>query len=269
MYSVVTGEPSRQAALWAAVLASGPDAALSHQSAAELFKLTDEPGSLIHISIPQHRRVSPAAGIVVHRSSRLAEAVHPNLLPRRTRIEETVLDLVAQAADFDSAFGIVCTACQHRTTTVEHIVQAMSRRKKLRWRAELAAALGQVRDGVNSLLEYRYVQLVERPHRLPAAIRQARIVAGSRTRYLDNLYRDYALCVELDGLQAHPDEHRWQDLRRMNSITAEGITVLRYSWTDINKHPCSSAAQVAAVLRSRGWKGAFRRCAPGCAAGSP
>jgi len=46
-------------------------------------------------------------GIVVHRSTRLAEAVHPSLLPSRTRIEETLLDLAQQATTFDAAFGAV------------------------------------------------------------------------------------------------------------------------------------------------------------------
>ena len=116
---------------------------------------------------------------------------------------------------------------------------------------------------MHSLLEFRYVRLVERPHRLPAATRQAR-VSTERDRYLDNLYRRYGVCVELDGLQAHPDDQRWQDLRRVNAITQQGLIVLRYGWTDINSQPCRTAAQVAAVLRQQGWPGPLRRCSPQC-----
>src|SRR5262245_34616095 len=46
VYATFTGEPSRLALLWAAVLRSGPGAALSHPSAAELFQLTGAPSSL-------------------------------------------------------------------------------------------------------------------------------------------------------------------------------------------------------------------------------
>jgi hypothetical protein len=59
---------------------------------------------------------------------------------------------------------------------------------------------------VHSALEFRYVRDVERRHGLPTAIRQARLTAGSRTRYLDNLYEEAGVAVELDGRVAHPAE---------------------------------------------------------------
>lgn len=264
VYSVYTGEPSREAALWAVVLLAGEGAALSHQTAAEIFSITDQPSSLIHVTIPHRRRMSPAAGVVIHRSTRIAEAIHPTLLPPRTRVEETVLDLAEKATVFDAAFGVVCAASQRRLTTCDRVSEAMRRRKKMRWRAELGDALGLTGTGVHSLLEYRYVHLVERAHGLPQAARQAKIVSGGRNRYLDNLYRDYGLSVELDGQQAHPDDQRWLDLRRVNTLTELGMTVLRYGWTDVDRRPCQTAAQIASVLHNLGWPGQARRCGPAC-----
>jgi very-short-patch-repair endonuclease len=269
IYSVFTGRPSRQATLWAAVLSAGPGAALSHQTAAELFRLTDQPSSSIHLTIPRDRRMRPAAGVVIHRSGRVAESVHPTLLPPRTRIEETVLDLVGAARTFEEAFGFVCSACQRRLTTAQCLCEAMSRRTKLRWRTELAVAIRDVSSGVHSVLEYRYVHRVERPHGLPAAARQVRVTSEQRNRYLDNLYRDYGLCVELDGRQAHPDDQRWPDQRRINSIIEQGLTVLRYGWADIDRWPCQVASQVGDVLVRLGWSGRVRPCGSGCAARTP
>ena len=205
-------------------------------------------------------------GAVVHRSTRLADAIHPSLLPPRTRLEETVLDLVDQATNFDVALSVVCSASQRRLTTPAKLLAAMSRRSKLRWRSELIKALGEVGAGVHSILEYRYLHQVERPHGLPQADRQARLDADGRNRYLDNLYRDFALCVELDGLQAHPDEQRWQDLRRINSIIQNGFTVLRYGWIDVNQHACETAVQVGAVMQHLGWQASTRPCNPVCPA---
>ncbi len=264
VYSVSDVRPGRETLLWAAISRAGAGAVLSHETAAELFKLADERCPLIHVSIPGSRRVSPMKGVVVHVSSRLAEATHPSLLPPRTRVEETVLDLVDQAATFDVALGLACAACQRGLTTGPKIVETMARRSKLRWRNELAKALRDIGTGVHSVLEYRYVHKVERPHGLPEAVRQARIFPGGRGRYLDNLYEDYGLCVELDGLQAHPDEQRWQDLRRINSITESGKTVLRYGWIDADRHSCETAVQVAVVLRRLGWQEAPRPCGPAC-----
>ncbi|HET7016301.1 MAG TPA: hypothetical protein VFI65_20430 [Streptosporangiaceae bacterium] len=265
MYFVSGGRPLRQSLLWAAVQRAGSGAALCHETAAELFGFADQPSRMIHVAIPKERRISPMDGVVIHRSSRLAEAIHPTLTPPRTRLEETVLDLVGEATRFESALGLTCCVCQRGLTTVPLVTAAMGRRAKLRWRAELAQALGDIGTGVHSVLEYRYVHKVERPHGLPTAVRQARIAPGGRSRYLDNLYEDYALCVELDGLQAHPDEQRWQDLRRINSITESGKTVLRYGWIDVDRHHCETALQVGSVLQHQGWRNSPLACGPTCA----
>src|SRR5262245_7702648 len=93
VYATFSGELSRAAILWAAVLAAGQGAILSHRSAAELDGLADEPADFVHVMIPAERRLRGLRGIVAHRSRRAAVAAHPALTPPRTRIEETILDL--------------------------------------------------------------------------------------------------------------------------------------------------------------------------------
>jgi hypothetical protein len=119
-------------------------------------------------------------------------------------------------------------------------------------------------DGVHSPLERNYVQGVERAHGLPAARRQARRADGSGTRYLDNLYEGYDLCVELDGRAAHPAESRWRDTHRDNANLLHDTRTLRYGWPDATAHRCRTAAEVAGVLRRHGWTGTPRACGPGC-----
>ena len=145
---------------------------------------------------------------------------------------------------------------------------ALDRRKKVRYRVELEAALSDVADGAFSLLEYRYVHGVERPHGLPAARRQAPVALGGSRRYLDNHYEDYRLGVELDGAAAHPVAERWRDIHRDNSLTRLRIEILRYNWSDVTTRRCGVAAEVADVLAQRGWPGPVRRCSPGCRAAS-
>lgn len=265
VYTASLGEPSREATLWAATLRAGPGAALSHQTAAELHGLYDQPSTLVHVSVPEGRHIAPMRGVVIHRSVRLVRATQANLLPPRTRIEETVLDLAQQASAFDAAFAVACAACQRRLTTPGRLRTAMAGRGKLRWRCELTHALAEIDSGVHSLLEYRYVRRVEQPHGLPRATRQAKVVIGGRTCYLDNLYGNYGLCVELDGRQAHPDDRRWLDVRRDNAAIAQGLMTLRYGWTDVSDRSCLTAAEIGVVLASRGWPGSVRPCGPRCA----
>lgn len=267
-YAVFTGEPAREAQLWAVLHRAGADAVFSHQTAAELFRLIDRPSAPIHVTIPVDRRVDGVpAGVVVHRSRRAVEARHPAMLPPRTRIEETALDLAQQAVTFDVAFNWVCSACQRRLTTAARIDAAMTERSRMRWRADLAVALADIRDGVHSLLEFRYVRGVERAHGLPQAVRQVKIIQGIRTGYLDNLYDDYCLCVELDGRAAHPDDRRWEDIHRDNALAAGGRATLRYNWADVSARPCAVAWQVGCALQRGGWPGPIRPCGAGCAVG--
>ncbi len=266
VYRLYTGDPPRDARLWAAICRVGPGAVLSHQTAAELDGLADRPGPVIHITIPVERRVAPIGGVMIHRSGRIAEAVHPVRQPPRTRIEETVLDLADQSPSFSVAFGWVCAAIQRRLTTPDRIVEFMARRKRLRWRRPLARALADIGGGVHSWLEYRYVHGVERAHGLPAATRQRHVLLGSRSGYLDNHYERYSLCVETDGRAAHPDDRRWADTRRDNVLASTGITTMRYGWDDVASRPCEVAAEIGRALASRGWAGQIRRCGPDCAA---
>jgi hypothetical protein len=57
VYATFTGPIARDAALWAVALYAGPGARLSHETAAELIRLTDRPSPLIHVTIAAKRRV--------------------------------------------------------------------------------------------------------------------------------------------------------------------------------------------------------------------
>lgn len=267
VYAAHTGRSSRTGRLWAAALRCGPEAALSHFSAAELDGITDEPSRAIHVSVPQAVRIRFSAGefdrvprIVLHRSPRLASARHPAKSPPRTRVEETVLDLTDVAPTLDAAFSWLSAACGRRVTTPAQIREAAAKRPRIRWRAGVMGALEEIASGVLSDLELRYVRNVERPHGLPEASRQAHRRLGARSAYLDNLYEDFGLAVELDGLASHPAETRWQDIHRDNRFAGAGIITLRYNWADVTQRPCQVAAEIASVLRQRGWSGTLRNC---------
>jgi hypothetical protein len=273
VYATFTGQPSQMAVQWAAVLRGGPGAALSYHTAAELDGLVDKPSNCVHVAVEPTRRIAASGRdaqrvpkIVFHRYTRIDEARHPVRLPPRTRIEETTIDLIQVSPNLDKALSWLMAACGRRLTTAGLLLASVSARDRLRWRTELTDALTDIDEGLHSPLEWRYVHRVERPHGLPSAKRQAISRVGGRTRYLDNEYQEYAVAVELDGQIAHPVETRWLDVRRDNASATMGIVTLRYGWADICEEPCRVAAEIAGILRSRGWPGRARACRPGCPA---
>lgn len=267
VYATFSGELPRPAQLWAAVLAAGPGAMLSHESAAETGRLADKPSRVIHLTVPSRRTIEPAAGLTIHRSARAERALHPVLLPPQTRIEETVLDLAAASARLDDAVAWVTRSLGRGLASQESLRQALDLRERIRWHRELTQMLSPEAAGLHSILEYRYDHDVERPHRLPDGTRQARFSQAGRTGYRDRLYEAYLVAVELDGRSTHPVEDRWLDIRRDNAASADGIMTLRYGWLDVTSHPCQVAAEVARVLANRGYAGA-RPCSPGCPVGN-
>jgi hypothetical protein len=267
VYATFSGEPPREAALWAAVLAAGPGAMLSYSTAAEVAALGGQDSGLIHVTIPADRRVVRPAGIALHMSVRALEALHPARLPPQTRIEETVLDLASGARALDDAIGWVTRGLGRRLTTQEKLQAAMELRAKMRWRPELTELLSPECEGNHSILEWRYHRDVERPHGLPTAARQERFRQGSRTGYRDRLYRAFLVAIELDGRAAHPGDERWDDIKRDNAAATGGVITLRYGWLDVTTRPCLVAAEVATVLATRGFTGA-RPCSANCRVGA-
>lgn len=276
VYAAFTGNPPRECVLWAAVLRGGPGSVLSHHTAAELDRLIDRPGKIIHVTVSGNRRVKIqreephrlTSPIVIHRSSLIDVIRQPVRMPPRTRIEHTILDLTQLSTSFDDAFGWLCKGCGRRLVTPERISEAMSTHSRLRWRREILGSLPVIASGVHSNLEHGYARDVEQAHGLPAARRQPRMMlVGSgpgRSIYLDNEYDPFGVVVELDGSAAHLVEDRWRDIHRDNSNARAGKVTLRYNYADVTSRPCEVAADVSGTLQWRGWDGQPGRCGPDC-----
>jgi very-short-patch-repair endonuclease len=234
---------------------------LSHETAAALLGLLDDPGPLIHVSVPTHRRPMSMPGVrLYHRRPSLLTPAGA-LEPPRTGAEDTVLDLTQTATDPDAAIGWLARACARRLTTPERLLTAIHGRRRLRWREALVTAVADVAAGCHSVLELRYLRDVERRHGLPAATRQRRRRPDGSSVYRDVEYEDFALLVELDGRAAHQDP--WRDRRRDNTAATSGWLTLRSGWADVNHRTCETAALVAKTLHTRGWQGTPTPC-PSC-----
>jgi hypothetical protein len=264
VYATFGGELPRRAVLWAALLRAGPGAVLSHQTAAELAGLAPQPVPVVHVSVPRSRRVRRVPGVVIHGSARIGAAAHPTRRPPQTRIEETVLDLIATSPSAEEAIGWLVRAVGLRLTTAPRLRSALDARARMRHRLLVADALADIAEGCHSVLELRYLRRVERAHGLPPGTRQT--PRGRRGgRYYDDVRYPFDTLVELDGRLVHQAPFR--DLRRDNAAAVAGLVVLRYGWSDVAGQPCAVAAQVASVLARQGWLGTARACGPDCMIG--
>jgi hypothetical protein len=271
VYAASTGDLDREAQLWAAVLRAGEGAVLSHWTAAERHQLVKNPSQSIHITIPALRnpvRWGKISGVILHRSDSVSHTQHPAMMPPCTRIEDTVLDLIAAADTFDEAYTWLTRAIGGRLTTTDRLRAVLDTRHRVRWRRDMELALGDAAVGARSWLERQYLRGVEMRHGLPTAVRQARVAHGARNIYLDNLYEEYGVCAELDGAVAHPASEQWRDKRRdKHNLIHEGIVTIRLGFLDVRGRvrQCETAADVADLLIQRGLDPmTLRSCGPTC-----
>lgn len=264
VYATFSGPLSRAATIWAALLRAGPGAVASHETAAELDGLSDCVDARVHVTVPADRRVrGKLDGVVIHYAHRLEQTRHPAKTPPRTRVEDTILDLIDVSFSGRTVEGWVTQGCQRRLTTPAHLAAALARRKKIKWRALAEGMLADVEQGAQSPLELRYLQAVERVHGLPTGQRQSRL-AGGRTVWIDVHLELYRLAIELDGRIGHEGEGQFRDRHRDNRSTRLGLATLRYGYADVYATPCQVAAEIAEMLRERGWTGLPRPCSSDC-----
>jgi hypothetical protein len=145
-YATFGSDPPRAAMLWAVVLRAGADAVLSHETAAELQGLLDEPSGLVHVTVPAGQnpaRKGELSGVVVHRSRHVRREPPADGSPRlpSTPIEVTVVDLVAAAKTLDAARRVLRDAIARRLVSVDALSDEVSDRKRLPRRSQIEREL--------------------------------------------------------------------------------------------------------------------------------
>lgn len=242
---------------WAGVLIGGSRSALALQGAAVLHGLAQGEPLPIQVLVPHQRRVVNRPWVRFQRQRDRVRMPVTAARPARTRLEDTVIDLCA-VAEPEEVITWITKAVQRRLTTPAHLLTALRARHAVRHRVLIEQVLGDAAAGVHSQLEYRFGRDVARPHGLPPGQRQFRILATNRLA--DVGYEEFRLLIELDGRIGHVEEGMWRDRRRDNAHAVDGWLTLRFGWWEILRSPCGVAADIAAVLRGRGWTGQLRGC---------
>ena len=257
MYLTAPVEPSWEALSWAGVLIGGDRARLGPESSGYLHRLVATPPRVIDVLVPAGQRVRVAGPWRFIRETPGSRSDRSSGAPSRLLPATAVLDLANNRRPGE-VVGLMTTVTQKRLTTPGRILEELAQRRVHQHRALIEGVLEDVREGVESSLEYRYLHEVERPHGLPKGTRQLRRVEfGYR---VDVDYEPFGLLVELDGLLGHEGLGRFRDMNRDNRHALIGALTLRYGWFDVADRTCGVAWQVYRALVQRGYTGTFRRC---------
>jgi very-short-patch-repair endonuclease len=203
----------------AAVLAAGSEAALSHRSAAALWRLLPSVPGVIDVSIPHRLTRSRQRGIRIHRSRTLT------------------------SADKTRRRGIPVTTPARTIADLRRVVPPERLRRAIREAEVLGFDLGASADPqfTRSELEHMFLRLCRR-HRLPMPEVNVRI--GSFV--VDFLWREHRLIIETDGYQFHRGRQAFEDDRRRDTeLRLMGFEVIRFTYRQIT----DEAPDVASSMR--------------------
>jgi very-short-patch-repair endonuclease len=237
VYAVGHRAPSPLAAAMAAVLACGPQATLSHRSAAALWRIVPRWHLPVDVSAPRRRR---HPGIRV-RHSRQAETTTHHGIPATTPAQ-TLLDL-ADVLDDRALARAVNEAYVQRLTTPQDLAALLTRspgRRTTRLTLHTTAA-----TPTRSHLEDDFLRFVKR-HRLPVPETNQRI-AGHE---VDFVWRTHHLVAELDGYAFHTTKSAFErDRERDADLLNAGFRTLRITHRRLKQQAKQEAKRLRSLLR--------------------
>jgi very-short-patch-repair endonuclease len=246
VYAVGHRAVTREGELLAAVLAGGPRAVLSHESAAELWELRLAEGRLIDVTAPTGGK---RPGIRFHRC-----ALDPSEITKHKGIpvttpERSIID-IASRLGVARLERVIRQAEYDHLTSPASLTSCLTAHEGARGSKRLREALGlssETRGITRSKLERRFLALL-RKHGLPKPQLNVPIRLPDRWIEADCVWPAQRLIVELDGHRAHGGRHAFEsDRARDRALQAVGWDVVRLTWRQVQAEN-ALAADLRALL---------------------
>ena len=245
---------------WIAVLETAPSAALAGVSALQEAGLTGIDSDVVHVIVPKSSRPRLPPGVRVHESRRFREEdVLTNGL-RRVRLPVAVVQAGLWAASDRQAALFVVASVQQRLVRVADVAEALEAVRRHRRRRFLQRLLADIADGAQSLGELDLTAALRR-RGLPQPSRQVVRNLPTGRVYLDVEWEQYALRLEIDGVQHEQAQGRLDDAVRDLELAADGSAPVRIPLLALRLDQDAVLDRLGAVLRARGWAGSARRAA--------
>ncbi len=241
----------------AAVLACGPGAVLSHQSAFSLWGFASEWRFPLHVTAPGRRK---RPGIITHEAPGLARAdIRTQLGIRATSPARTLLDCAPDLGER----RLHRTAADGRRAGLIHPAGLIDVAERFRYHPGaplLRAILADLHNPTRSEFEDAFLVFCAR-NGLPTPLVNTR-VAGHE---VDALFPEHGLIVELDGWEFHRDRHAFENDRdRDADALVLGLPTVRVTWGRMTGRSQREAERLRRILA-----GTSRGCAPGPRSGPP
>jgi len=236
----------------AAVLATGPDAVLSHWSAAALWMIRPNARSVIDVTTAHKSRTWD--GIKRHHKALPPDEVTDHEGIPVTSVPRTIFDLAA-TVDVDTVAAMLRES-EHRNLwdrlSLPHLVERYRGRRGVnKVRRALRRVAEEPSGRKRSRLEERFAPFLRR-HRLPMPRFNDWILLGAKRYQVDCHWPSTAEIVELDGWEGHSSRSAFQDDReRDRRLRVAGYSITHITWNQLRDEPEAIASDLRVLLSGR------------------
>jgi len=235
----------------AAVLASGPEAALSHHSAAMLWELRNYSERRAEVTIP--RKSTSTKQIRRHHKPLPSDEVTVEEGIPVTTVPRTILDLAA-IEPTDVVENLLRESEFLQLTDRLSLPDLIERYPGRRGTRKVRLALERLREEPSgrkrSPLEERFAPFL-RLHHLPLPRFNAWILLGDKRYQVDCHWPDLRQIVELDGWDGHSTRTAFrEDRARDRRLLAAGYRVAHITWNQLDDAPAEIAADLRVLLNN-------------------
>jgi very-short-patch-repair endonuclease len=233
----------------AAVLASGPEAVLSHWSAAHLWMIRPNSKARIDVTVPHRSRSSKPIrrhiSEVPEDERTVEEGIPVTTVPR------TILDLAA-SEDADTVENLLRESEFRQLSDRLSLPDLIERYPGKRGTRKLQIALDRLKEDPvgrkRSRLEERFAPFLRLRH-LPLPRFNDWIVLGAKRYLVDCHWPDLRQILELDGWDGHSTRTAFrEDRARDRRLIAAGYTVTHITWSQLDDEPGEIASDLRALL---------------------
>ena len=251
VYSLTPGVMTQRGQFMAAVLACGPDAALSHRSAAYLWGLVDDWDEPIDVTAPNRRGRSPD-GVAAHRDRSLQPIDKTTHLGVPcTTVARTILDFAGVEPDW-KVRKVVAQAEVLQILDQGKLRALLKRSRRRRGVARLRLILDTIHPQTKrtrSELERLFLEMCTKREIAEPEVNVWLPAPDGRRYQADFLWRDQKLIVEADSRRFHDTDSAFvSDRKRRQQLELAGWRVSQCTWEEVEQEPRRLALTVRGLI---------------------
>jgi hypothetical protein len=248
-YVAHTGLPTAAQKDMGALLYAGSGSVLTGPAALRVLLLTEtEPGRR-DVLVPASRRPRSIAFVTIHRTTRMPEDVVCEGRRLYTLPARALADTARDMNSLREVRALIAGALQRGDCRLEMLTAELCA-GQVRGSALLRHVLAEATDGIRSVVEAEFKDLIERAG-LPRPMFNPRLFTADGTFIAspDAWWPDAGVAAEVDSRQWHLRPDDWEKtMRRHTAMGRHGIVVQHFTPNRIRSEPATVIAAIADAL---------------------